>query len=161
MLFEFSYLSLFIDGVVNLVLVYLKYEFWRLKNFTRVLLFLLTLAPEGLDSLRLLDVDNRVTLPTLSWVRALVRSVDVLHSWALPSLNLKVDAIPGRLNQLNLIICKRGVTYGQCSEICGVNHRFMPIVLESVPLKVWNTWVNSIVFLFSLMNIALKMLKFT
>ena len=111
--------------------------YWEYRvNGVRGIRFESYMVPEEPESLRLLDVDNRVILPTLSWVRAIVRSVDVLHSWALPSLNLKVDAVPGRLNQLNIIICKRGVTYGQCSEICGVNHRFMPIVLERVPFRV-------------------------
>lgn len=81
---------------------------------------------------RLLDVDNRVVLPMNVQVRALVRSADVIHSWAVPSLGVKVDAIPGRLNQVGFLINRPGLFFGQCSEICGANHRFMPIVVERV-----------------------------
>lgn len=81
--------------------------------------------------LRLLDVDNEVLLPVNAHVRFLVTSTDVLHSFAVPSLGLKVDAVPGRLNQLTCFIKRAGVFYGQCSELCGVNHGFMPIVIRS------------------------------
>nr|AEK84184.1 cytochrome c oxidase subunit II [Alcithoe pseudolutea]AEK84196.1 cytochrome c oxidase subunit II [Alcithoe tigrina] len=90
---------------------------------------------------RLLEVDHRVVLPTETNIRVLVTSADVIHSWAVPSLGVKVDAIPGRLNQLSFFIKYPGVFYGQCSEICGANHSFMPIVLEAVPLKNFMEWV--------------------
>lgn len=83
---------------------------------------------------RLLETDNRVRLPSQTPLRFLVSRGDVLHSWALPSLGLKVDAVPGRLNQLNVEINVVGVFYGQCREICGANHSFIPIVLEFVKL---------------------------
>ena len=83
------------------------------------------------DSFRLLEVDNRVILPYLTQVRMLVRAADVIHSWTVPSLGIKADAIPGRLNQLNLMFNRPGVFYGQCSEICGANHSFMPIAVDS------------------------------
>jgi cytochrome c oxidase subunit 2 len=79
--------------------------------------------------LRLLEVDNPLLVPTLSCIRFLITSVDVLHSWAVPSLGIKVDAVPGRLNQTYTVIKRPGEFYGQCSEICGVNHGFMPIKL--------------------------------
>jgi heme/copper-type cytochrome/quinol oxidase subunit 2 len=82
--------------------------------------------------LRLLDVDERLVLPTNSLVRLLVTSADVIHSWAVPSLGIKCDAVPGRLNQVWLTINRQGVFYGQCSELCGANHAFMPIVVEAV-----------------------------
>lgn len=82
--------------------------------------------------LRLLEVDNRIVLPTNSHTRVLVTAADVLHSWAVPSLGIKVDACPGRLNQSSLFILREGVFYGQCSEICGVGHANMPIVIEAV-----------------------------
>lgn len=81
---------------------------------------------------RLLEVDNRVVLPFLSKCRVLVSSRDVLHSWALPSLRLKVDACPGRLNFINVISYKPSVVFRQCSEICGINHSFMPIMVDFV-----------------------------
>nr|YP_010891503.1 cytochrome c oxidase subunit II [Alviniconcha kojimai]YP_010891542.1 cytochrome c oxidase subunit II [Alviniconcha strummeri]WJK73026.1 cytochrome c oxidase subunit II [Alviniconcha kojimai]WJK73091.1 cytochrome c oxidase subunit II [Alviniconcha strummeri]BAN63343.1 cytochrome c oxidase subunit II [Alviniconcha sp. Al-Pm-28] len=90
---------------------------------------------------RLLDVDHRVVLPTQTDVRILVTSADVIHSWAIPALGVKADAIPGRLNQLSFYVKYPGVFYGQCSEICGANHSFMPIVLEAIPLENFMEWV--------------------
>nr|ADR10231.1 cytochrome oxidase subunit II [Ctenomys sericeus] len=94
--------------------------------------------------LRLLEVDNRVVLPMELPVRVLISSEDVLHSWAVPSLGLKTDAIPGRLNQTILMSTRPGLFYGQCSEICGSNHSFMPIVIEMVPLKTFENWCSSL-----------------
>nr|QZK25978.1 cytochrome c oxidase subunit II [Dendrohyrax dorsalis]QZK25991.1 cytochrome c oxidase subunit II [Dendrohyrax dorsalis] len=93
--------------------------------------------------LRLLEVDNRVVLPMETPVRVLISSEDVLHSWTIPSLGLKTDAIPGRLNQATLMSTRPGLFYGQCSEICGSNHSFMPIVLEMVSLKTFENWSSS------------------
>jgi len=84
------------------------------------------LTPAGL---RLLEVDNPLFLPGYTYIRFLITSVDVLHSWAVPSLGIKVDAVPGRLNQVFTFVKRPGEFYGQCSEICGVNHGFMPIRL--------------------------------
>ncbi len=84
---------------------------------------------------RLIDVDNRVVIPAQEHIRALITSNDVLHSWALPSLGLKIDAVPGRLNQFVFIVIVNSVIHGQCREICGVNHSFIPIVLEAVALS--------------------------
>jgi heme/copper-type cytochrome/quinol oxidase subunit 2 len=89
----------------------------------------------NIGEFRLLEVDHRVVLPTHTHIRVLVTSTDVLHSWAIPSLGLKIDACPGRLNQISTFINRPGVYYGQCSEICGINHGFMPIVLEAVNFK--------------------------
>nr|YP_009113966.1 cytochrome c oxidase subunit II [Pelusios castaneus]AGL45235.1 cytochrome c oxidase subunit II [Pelusios castaneus] len=90
--------------------------------------------------LRLLEVDHRMVTPMESHIRMLVSAEDVLHSWAIPSLGLKTDAIPGRLNQTNFILMQSGVFYGQCSEICGANHSFMPIVVESLPINDFERW---------------------
>ena len=79
-----------------------------------------------------MEVDNRVVLPVNTHIRVLVTAADVLHSWAVPSFGIKVDACPGRLSQASLFIKREGVYYGQCSEICGVNHGFMPIVVKGV-----------------------------
>nr|YP_010037160.1 cytochrome c oxidase subunit II [Galerella sanguinea]QQW47832.1 cytochrome c oxidase subunit II [Galerella sanguinea] len=94
--------------------------------------------------LRLLEVDNRVILPMEMTIRMLISSEDVLHSWAVPSLGLKTDAIPGRLNQTTLMGTRPGLYYGQCSEICGSNHSFMPIVLELIPLAHFEKWSTSV-----------------
>nr|QNM39237.1 cytochrome c oxidase subunit II [Macaca hecki]QNM39250.1 cytochrome c oxidase subunit II [Macaca hecki] len=87
--------------------------------------------------LRLLEVDNRVVLPIEAPVRMMITSQDVLHSWTIPTLGLKTDAVPGRLNQTVFTATRPGVYYGQCSEICGANHSFMPIVAELIPLKIF------------------------
>lgn len=89
---------------------------------------------------RLLEVDNRAVLPFLTDVRVLTTGADVIHSWTVPSLGVKADAIPGRLNQISLISDKRGVFYGQCSEICGANHSFMPICVEIVAPSAFMAW---------------------
>lgn len=94
-------------------------------------------------NLRLLEVDNRVVLPTLTHLRVLITAFDVLHSWAIPSLGVKVDACPGRLNQLNLFITRDGTFYGQCSEICGINHAFMPVAIQAVAPDVFLEWYCS------------------
>nr|AIG23295.1 cytochrome c oxidase subunit II [Neophascogale lorentzii] len=90
--------------------------------------------------LRLLEVDNRVVLPMELPIRMLISSEDVLHAWAIPSMGVKADAIPGRLNQTTLTSTRPGVYFGQCSEICGSNHSFMPIVLEVSTLKYFENW---------------------
>ncbi len=92
--------------------------------------------------LRLLEVDRKVWLPTYTHIRVLVTAADVLHSWAVPALGVKMDALPGRLNQVSLFIKREGVFYGQCSELCGVNHGFMPIAVKAVPLELYNLWVK-------------------
>lgn len=99
----------------------------------------------SLDTFRLLDVDNRVILPINNQIRILVSATDVLHSWAIPSLGVKIDASPGRLNQTNFFINRPGLFFGQCSEICGANHSFMPIVIESVPTNHFIKWISNII----------------
>nr|YP_010945401.1 cytochrome c oxidase subunit II [Palaemon modestus]UVU21234.1 cytochrome c oxidase subunit II [Palaemon modestus] len=93
------------------------------------------------SSFRLLDVDNRTILPMNTQIRVLITAADVIHSWTVPSLGVKVDAIPGRLNQLSFQINRPGLFYGQCSEICGANHSFMPIVVESISVKSFLNWI--------------------
>nr|YP_010491957.1 cytochrome c oxidase subunit II [Eucrate crenata]UWM93439.1 cytochrome c oxidase subunit II [Eucrate crenata] len=92
---------------------------------------------------RLLDVDNRTVLPMNTQVRVIISAADVIHSWTVPSLGVKADAIPGRLNQASFMINRPGLFYGQCSEICGANHSFMPIVIESVNTNTFLNWISS------------------
>nr|YP_009941978.1 cytochrome c oxidase subunit II [Syrphus vitripennis]QOC71049.1 cytochrome c oxidase subunit 2 [Syrphus vitripennis]UEK75573.1 cytochrome c oxidase subunit II [Eupeodes latifasciatus]UXF58205.1 cytochrome c oxidase subunit II [Syrphus vitripennis]WCJ53293.1 cytochrome c oxidase subunit 2 [Syrphus vitripennis] len=94
------------------------------------------------NSFRLLDVDNRIVLPMNSQIRILVTAADVIHSWTIPALGVKIDGTPGRLNQTNFLINRPGVFFGQCSEICGANHSFMPIVIESVPINFFIKWIS-------------------
>ena len=96
-----------------------------------------------LGQLRLLEVDNRVVIPVNTHVRMIMTSADVLHSWAVPSLGVKTDAVPGRLNQTPIFVKREGVFYGQCSELCGANHAFMPIVVEAVSLDNYISWVSN------------------
>nr|YP_009128360.1 cytochrome c oxidase subunit II [Tribolium confusum]AJP09524.1 cytochrome c oxidase subunit II [Tribolium confusum] len=94
---------------------------------------------------RLLDVDNRMIIPFLSQIRMLVSAADVIHSWTIPSLGVKIDATPGRLNQTSFISTRSSLMYGQCSEICGANHSFMPIVVESISPKFFIKWISKMI----------------
>lgn len=96
-----------------------------------------------LGQIRLLEVDNSLVLPILTHIRVLVTANDVLHCWAVPSLGVKIDAVPGRINQTSIFIKRPGVFRGQCSEICGINHGFMPIVVEGVDLDSYLSWLAS------------------
>ena len=87
------------------------------------------------SNFRLLDVDNSLILPKKLEIRFLISSNDVIHSFTVPSIGFKVDAVPGRLNEIRVIIDYLGNFYGQCSEICGINHSFIPIMIEVVNLK--------------------------
>ena len=93
--------------------------------------------------LRLLEVDNRVVVPVDTHVRFVVTGADVIHDFAVPSLGLKIDCTPGRLNQTSVLVQREGVFYGQCSELCGVYHGFMPIVVEAVGLDHYLVWLDS------------------
>nr|QDP18126.1 cytochrome c oxidase subunit 2 [Algete brunneri] len=97
------------------------------------------------NSFRLLDVDNRTILPMESEIRVLTSASDVLHSWTIPSMGIKVDATPGRLNQGNFTMNRPGVFFGQCSEICGANHSFMPIVIESTSVNLFIKWLTKMI----------------
>jgi len=92
--------------------------------------------------LRLLEVDNRVVLPVETHVRFIVTSADVLHSFAVPAFGIKIDACPGRLNEVSTYVKRPGVFYGQCSELCGINHGFMPIGIEVVGMEEYLRWVE-------------------
>nr|UFI48420.1 cytochrome c oxidase subunit II [Gunungidia aurantiifasciata] len=94
------------------------------------------------NEFRLLDVDSRMMIPFNISSRMLVSSTDVIHSWTIPSIGMKIDASPGRINQGSLMINRPGLFFGQCSEICGANHSFMPIVLESTNLNSFVKWLN-------------------
>nr|UOU85047.1 cytochrome c oxidase subunit II [Silo pallipes] len=97
----------------------------------------------NLNNFRLLEVDNRVILPMKTKIRILITATDVIHSWTIPSLSVKADATPGRLNQANFLINRPGMFFGQCSEICGTNHSFMPIMIESISSKYFINWIKN------------------
>lgn len=121
---------------------YWRYEY---SDFKKTEFDSYIISPNDLidNSFRLLDVDNRIILPFNSQIRILVSAIDVIHSWTIPSLGVKIDATPGRLNQTNFFINRPGLFFGQCSEICGANHRFIPIVIERVPSKIFINWINN------------------
>jgi len=96
----------------------------------------------NITNFRLLDIDNRIILPINNQIRILISATDVLHSWTIPSLGIKVDATPGRLNQTNFLINRTGLFFGQCSEICGTNHSFIPIVIERIPINFFIKWIS-------------------
>jgi cytochrome c oxidase subunit 2 len=125
---------------------YWSYEYWNFLSNTLIFNFdsyIIELNSKP-SQFRLLEVDSRLTLPFRTNIQMLITSGDVLHAWTVPSLGIKADATPGRLNQLNFIRLQSGVYYGQCSEICGANHRFIPIVLELVDTKDFLTWISLI-----------------
>nr|ASU53243.1 cytochrome oxidase subunit II [Periphyllus sp. ZMIOZ 26352] len=95
------------------------------------------------QSFRLIEVDNKTILPYKFNIRLLISSDDVIHSWTIPSLAIKIDAIPGRMNQINLFMNRPGIYFGQCSEICGINHSFMPIQIESINLNKFIYWIKN------------------
>jgi len=121
---------------------YWRYEYRDFSNISYDS-FILPDKTLATGEFRLLEVDNRIIVPIQTEIRLLVTASDVIHSWTVPALGVKADAIPGRLNQLSFSLKRRGVFYGQCSEICGINHSFMPIVLESINIASFIKWSKS------------------
>ncbi len=121
---------------------YWRYEYSDFLNleFDSYMLPTDELSP---GSYRLLEVDNRAVIPWRTEIRILVTAADVIHAWTVPRLGVKADAIPGRINQLSILPTRPGIFYGQCSEICGANHSFMPIVIEAVDRKTFLNWVSA------------------
>lgn len=94
-----------------------------------------------LGDFRLLKVDNPLVLPVNTHIRILTSSTDVIHDFAVPSLGIKIDSNPGRLNGVSVLIEREGTYYGQCSELCGVYHGFMPINIKAVSLENFLEWL--------------------
>jgi len=118
-------------------------DFWSMSNNTQIEFDAYMVPTNELEGgiFRLLDVDNRTIVPFGVHIRILISSADVLHAWTVPALGVKADAVPGRLNQVKFIGQRPGLFFGQCSEICGANHRFMPIVIEVVNPQSFLNWV--------------------
>ena len=142
-----------IDSLLTLKVIghqwYWSYEytdFWSINN-RRIEFDSYILPRDELERriFRLLDVDNRVVVPFNVQIRILISSADVLHAWTVPSLGVKADAVPGRLNQVKFISQRPGLFFGQCSEICGANHRFMPISIEIVNSRIFLNWSSIII----------------
>jgi cytochrome c oxidase subunit II len=120
---------------------YWSYEYPDNGNFTfdAYMVADADLAP---DQPRLLATDTSVVLPVDTTVRVLVTATDVLHAWAVPAFGVKMDAVPGRINETWLRIEEPGTYYGQCSELCGTNHAFMPIMIEAVSKEEFEAWTR-------------------
>nr|YP_009158968.1 cytochrome c oxidase subunit II [Prosopocoilus gracilis]AKN01387.1 cytochrome c oxidase subunit II [Prosopocoilus gracilis] len=120
---------------------YWSYEYTDFKNI-EFDSYMIPSSELKKSSFRLLDVDNRAVLPYNSQIRLMITAADVLHSWTIPALSVKIDATPGRLNQISFLMNRTGLFFGQCSEICGANHSFMPIVIESISPSYFIKWVS-------------------
>ncbi len=122
---------------------YWEYEysdFWWNLNTIRFDAYIINENDLKPGIFRQLETDNRLVVP-YSWkIRMLITRADVLHSWTVPSLGVKADAVPGRLNQVNFVASIPGVVYGQCSEICGRQHSNMPIAIEITNINYFTNW---------------------
>lgn len=122
---------------------YWRYEFSDFEHEVQFDSYIVPTEDLVPGQFRLLEVDNRAVLPINTEIRVLTTGADVIHSWAVPRLGIKADAIPGRLNQIGVTITRPGVYYGQCSEICGANHSFIPIAIEAVSYNTFISWIDS------------------
>nr|ARH55164.1 cytochrome c oxidase subunit 2 [Erotides cosnardi] len=121
------------------------YWTYELSEFQKEYDSYMTPAKEmGKFNFRSLDTDNQLVLPFKSKIRMLITSTDVIHSWTIQSLGLKMDATPGRVNQMMLLINYPGIFFGQCSEICGMNHSFMPTSIESITPSGFIKWIMTL-----------------
>nr|QPN54156.1 cytochrome c oxidase subunit II [Holotrichia sp. NS-2020] len=120
---------------------YWSYEYSDFMNF-EFDSYMIPTNEINMNSFRLLDVDNRTVLPYSSQIRMMITAADVIHSWTIPALSVKIDATPGRLNQISFLINRAGLFFGQCSEICGANHSFMPITIESIAPSYFIKWIS-------------------
>lgn len=121
---------------------YWRYEYTDFIN-VEIDSYILPTSDLAPGDYRLLEVDNRMVVPIQLEIRILITAADVIHSWTVPALGVKVDAVPGRLNQIGFTTTQPGVFYGQCSEICGANHSFMPIAVEAINTKSFIKWVSN------------------
>lgn len=119
--------------------------YWRyeISNFNKIEFdsYIINPLDLKLNEYRLLETDNSIIIPFNLQTRILITAADVIHAWTIPSLGIKVDAIPGKLNQTNFIVNHTRIFFGQCSEICGANHSFIPIKLESTSIKLFLKWI--------------------
>nr|YP_010564821.1 cytochrome c oxidase subunit 2 [Pycnogonum diceros]UZA61224.1 cytochrome c oxidase subunit 2 [Pycnogonum diceros] len=117
---------------------YWSYEY---SDFNKMEFDSFMMQENSMNQMRLMDVDNRLITPMNTQIRMIVTSNDVIHSWTIPSMGIKMDAIPGRMNQSLMNMIRPGMFIGQCSEICGANHSFMPIIMESINMNKFIKWM--------------------
>lgn len=123
---------------------YWSYEY---SNFQEIEFDSFIAPLDNKSNFRLLDTDQHLVLPTNLSTQIFISSTDVLHSWTVPNLGVKADSSPGRLNITSFVARKPGLFFGQCSEICGTNHRFIPITLQLSNFKIFSQWLKSIIFI--------------
>lgn len=121
---------------------YWSYELNNILDFNS---YIIPSSELNNNDIRLLEVDNKIVLPIGLSIRTILRSTDVIHRWSVPSIGIKIDCIPGRLNQVVIDLPTPGLFYGQCREICGNNHRFMPISLEITSFSLFKKWVDTMI----------------
>nr|YP_010586370.1 cytochrome c oxidase subunit II [Molanna truncata]UZZ44158.1 cytochrome c oxidase subunit II [Molanna truncata] len=119
---------------------YWSYEY---SDFKKINFDSYMMNENNLENFRLLEVDNKTVIPMNTQIRCLITATDVIHSWTIPAVGIKTDATPGRLNQVNFFLKNPGIYFGQCSEICGMNHSFMPIMLESISMNHFIKWIKN------------------
>lgn len=122
---------------------YWSFEYSDYEESINIDSFMIPTDELEMGQFRLLEVDNRILLPVDTRVRILVTAADVIHSFALPSLGIKIDCIPGRINQTSCLLDREGIFYGNCTELCGVNHSQMPFTVEGVTIDKYISWINS------------------
>nr|WAK83067.1 cytochrome c oxidase subunit II [Janus sp. 1 GYN-2022e] len=121
---------------------YWTYEYSDFKETLEYDSFMVPIEESKINNYRLLEVNNRTIIPMSIQTRLLVTSTDVIHSWTMPSMGVKIDATPGRMNQISVISQRPGIFSGQCSEICGANHSFMPIMVEVTNMELFISWIK-------------------
>lgn len=144
-----TYLSipvLYLNNELKMNIISIKVSgnqwFWNYKYINFKYSFNSYLIYKKKFNLNLIETDNKVILPFNNQVLLIITATDVIHSWAIPSINLKCDTIPGQINNILIKSNKIGISFGQCSEVCGVNHRFIPIIIETVSIKEFVKWVK-------------------
>jgi len=120
---------------------YWSYEYPDQGNFTFDALMLSDADAAKANEPRLLGVDNRIVVPVHKTVRVIVTSQDVIHAWTIPAFGAKIDAVPGKLNEMWFRAEREGTFYGQCSELCGAKHAFMPIAVDVVSQEKFDEWL--------------------
>lgn len=145
-----SYLSipiLYLNNEIKTNLISIKVTgnqwFWNYNYINFNISFNCYLIYKKKFNFNLIETDNKIVIPFNTQIMIIITSIDVIHSWTIPSINIKIDAIPGQINRSNICINKVGISFGQCSEICGINHRFIPIIIERVTIKNFIKWVKN------------------
>nr|QCX29673.1 cytochrome c oxidase subunit II [Blattisocius keegani] len=135
------------------------YWSYELSNFEIIFDSFMNASHSQFNNWLHLDTDNSINLPLNSSLRLLVTSMDVIHAWTIQSLGVKTDAVPGRLNQINMFSSRPGKYFGQCSEICGMNHSFMPISLNITSMETFNKWMKIMLKSLCSLNKSLSLLS--